>query len=146
MLLRLQQLHSSSNQLCIAIRVIFSYNILASNYIRLQYFGFTFSHLTNSQLQIHIITIFRLQITSGFNISATFIQQSTLYCYKGYFQLQYIGFKLHPTTIFWLHIQPPHQLSTTSTHYNNILVSNYIQYQYIGFNISATFIQQSTLH
>ena len=103
----------------------------------LQYFGFTFSHLTYSRLQVHIITIFWLQITSSFNILATFIQQSTLHCYKGYFWLQYIGFKLHLTTIFWLHIQPPHQLLTTSQLQVHIITIFWLQ-NTCDYNILAS--------
>ena len=108
MLPRFQQLHSSSNQLCIAIRVIFGYIILASNYMQLQYFSFTFSHLTNSRLQVHIITIFWLQITSDYNILASHSATSPTLNYK----------------------------STTNTHYNNILASNYMRLQYFGFKFS----------
>ena len=84
------------------------HNISASYYIRLQYFSLTFSNLSNCQLQVD---------------------------YKNTLS-QYISFKLHPTTIFWLAIQQPQQLLTTRTHYHNISASNYIQLQYFSLPFS----------
>ena len=111
------------------------HNISASNYIRLQYFGLPFSNLSNCQLQEHIITIYQLQITSDYNISACHSATSATVNYKNTLS-QYISFKLHPTTIFWLAIQQPQQLSTTRTHYHNISASNYIRLQYFGLPFS----------
>ena len=105
----LQQLHPCSNQLCIAITVIFGYNICTWNYIRLQYFGFTFSHI-----KLHLTTIFQLHLQIFWLHLQPHQQLSTTSRLQEHIMTKYISFKLHLTTIFQLHLQPHQQLLTTS--------------------------------
>ena len=90
---------------------------------------------TTDRLQEHIITIYQLQITSNYNISACHSATSATVDYKNTLS-QYNSFKLRPTTIFRLAIQQPQQLSTTRTHYHNITASNYIRLQYFSLPFS----------
>ena len=90
---------------------------------------------TTRRLQEHIITIYQLQNTSNYNISACHSATSATVNYKNTLS-QYISFKLHPTTIFQPAIQKPQQLSTTSQLQEHIITIHQLQIT-SNYNISA---------